>query len=47
MSDLLKTCSNCDKTAIGWFWSKDQGYVGWCRDHVDKQTIEVNEESFR
>jgi hypothetical protein len=43
MSDLPtdKTCSHCGRPAIGWFWSREQGYVGWCREHVDNQRIEA------
>jgi hypothetical protein len=39
-----KVCSHClDPDVIGWLWSVEQGYVGWCREHVDRQTIELNE----
>ncbi len=43
----LRECSTCGAPALGFFWSKDQGYVGWCKEHVNAQRIEVNEESFR
>ena len=28
-------CSYCGQPSVGWFWSRDQGTVAWCRDHVD------------
>ena len=27
-------CSYCGQPSVGWFWSRDQGIVAWCRDHV-------------
>lgn len=44
---LVKKCSHCQAPAVGWFWSREQGYTGWCKEHVNAQSIEVNEESFR
>jgi hypothetical protein len=40
---LFKVCSTCSWPAIGWFWSKEQGYIGWCRDHV-VGSVEVSEQ---
>ena len=25
-------CSYCGQPSVGWFWSRDQGTVAWCRD---------------
>jgi hypothetical protein len=35
----VKTCTHCGQPAVSWFWSKDQGFVGWCREHINTQTI--------
>lgn len=47
LSPLLRDCSYCGKPALGFYWSKEQGYVGWCGEHVNNQTVEVNKDSFR
>ena len=33
-------CSYCGQPSVGWFWSRDQGIVAWCRDHAAELWIE-------